>query len=280
VATLLVGFDSAWTPGNWGAIVAALQHDDGSFRDLEDPDVANFDEAESAIRNWQAKHAPICTVILLDQPTIVVNSTGQRPVENIVSSPVSLRYGGMQPAYTGRADMFGLDAPVWSFIEQFGGAADPLAAVVRDTVVFETYPVLTMIALGWLREDSRVTGRLPKYNPERRKTFTVGDWQYVCSKAAPEFRDRGLTEIARWLEVAHSNTSPKKTDQDKLDACLCLLVALHLAERRDCLMVGDQQTGYIVVPHGPHLQAEMETRCSKTTRLASDWVRTFKLGKA
>ena len=278
--TLLVGFDSAWTPGNRGAIVAAFQHEDGSFRDLGDPQIADFRDAENAIRKWQTEQSPVFTVILLDQPTVVNNSVGQRPVENIVSSCVSLRYGGMQPANTGRADMFGQGAPVWAFMNQFGGAADPLAPLSGDAVVFETYPVLTLIALRWVREDSRIAGRLPKYNPERKKTFSADDWQYVCHMASSAFRERGLVGIARWLDEARDKDRPRKSDQDKLDACLCLLVALHLAEGRDCLMVGNQQTGYIVVPHCSGLQGEVETRCGVTAREASEWVRTFKLSRA
>ena len=54
--------------------------------------------------------------MLLDQPTIVKNATGQRPVENLVASSVSLRYGGMQPANTARVEMFGKSTPVWSFV--------------------------------------------------------------------------------------------------------------------------------------------------------------------
>lgn len=278
MSTLLVGFDSAWTPRNSGAIVAAIQHEDGSFRDLGHPQIANFRQAEEAIQAWRGKQSPSSTVILLDQPTIVANSAGQRPVENIVSSCVSLRHGGMQPANIARADMFGRGAPVWEFLAQFGGPADPLISVPCDVAVLETYPVLSMIALGWLREDSRITGRLPKYNPGRRKTFSIDDWRYVASMAAAAFRDRGLAGIAGWIDEARDRDRPKKSDQDKLDACICLLVALHLAERRDCLMVGDRQTGYIVVPHSPALQGELEARCSVTARSASEWVRTFKLG--
>ena len=276
MAVLLVGFDSAWTPKKRGAIVAALQRDDGSILELGNPQNVNFREAESAIRNWQYEKSPASTMILLDQPTIVSNGTGQRPVENIVSSSVSLRRGGMQPANTSRADMFGEAAPVWAFLTKFGGAADPLSVASFEAAVFETYPVLAIIALGWLREDSRIAGRLPKYNPER-KSFSAEDWRYLCTEASRAFRERGLVGTARWIDEVHDGGRPRKADQDKLDACLCLLVALHLAERRDCLMVGNCQTGYMVGPHCADFQKELEARCSVTTRLAPDWVRTFKL---
>src|SRR5687767_4692039 len=140
---LLVGFDSAWTATNSGAIVGVLRADDGTFRELGSPETVNYEKAEALIQAWQAELKPAATTVLLDQPTIVKNATGQRPVENIVASAVSLRYGGMQPANTGRKEMFGELAPVWRFLDRFGGPADPLAPVA-GTRVFETYPVLSI----------------------------------------------------------------------------------------------------------------------------------------
>ena len=172
--------------------------------------------------------------------------------------------------------MFGTEAPVWPFLTRFGGPADPLAPAV-DTRVFETYPVLAIISLLWTLPCSRIAGRLPKYNPARKKTFSSEDWQHVCKRMSDEFRARGLTEIVRWINDAGRKASPRKSDQDGVDACLCLLVALYLAEQTDCLLVGDSQTGYIVVPHGADLRAELEVRCNKTGRLPSEWVRVFRL---
>lgn len=276
MTTLLVGFDSAWTPTNSGALVGVLQLDNGTFREFGPPRIVDYREAEGVILNWQAKQAPTATIVLLDQPTIVKNAAGQRPVENLVGSPVSLRYGGMQPANTAKEEMFGKEAPVWPFLTRFGGPADPLQ-LVADTRVFETYPVLAMIALGWTLPDSRAAGRLPKYNPERKKTFSISDWQHVCRLASGAFRERGLMVIYEWIEGAARNTSPRKSDQDGLDACLCLLVALYLAQRKDCLMVGDLQTGYMVVPDDAGLGAELEARCNQTGRAPSEWVRKFRL---
>lgn len=85
--------------------------------------------------------------MLLDQPTIVNNDTGQRPVEHLVCSPVSARLGGMQPANRSRVEMFGPDGLVWAFLERFGGAAD-LARRSDHAGVFETCSVLAIIALG------------------------------------------------------------------------------------------------------------------------------------
>ena len=52
-------------------------------------------------------------------------------------------------------------------------------------------------------------------------------------------------------------------------------MAVYLEERKDCLMVGDMQTGYIVVPHSAALYGELATRCETTGRVPPKWVRKF-----
>lgn len=274
MATLLVGFDSAWTAHNTGSLASVLRGDDGSYKELECPKRVHYHEAEECIQSWQSQEAPSATMVLLDQPTIVSNALGQRPVENLVGSTVSRRYGGMQPANTAKRTMFGPSAPVWNFLRRFGGPANPLEPMLHTSVI-ETYPVLAIIALGWTLPDTRPAGRLPKYNPQRRKTFSLSDWQHLCSLAASAFKERGLSHIPTWLERASQSNAPKKQDQDGLDACICLLTALFLAERQDCLMVGDQKTGYIVAPYQKDLFEELKTRCEKTGRKASEWVHSF-----
>ncbi len=41
-------------------------------------------------------------------------------------------------------------------------------------------------------------------------------------------------------------------------------------------MVGDAQTGYIVVPDSATLQFELENRCTQTGRNPAEWVSTVK----
>ncbi|MBK8997342.1 MAG: DUF429 domain-containing protein [Myxococcales bacterium] len=274
---LVVGFDSAWTAGKSGAIAAVGRLAHGGFAELGLPRSANFREAESMLLQWQSEQSPTATLVMLDQPTIVHNPSGQRPVESIVCSAVSVRRGGMQPANTGRTEMFGADAPVQHFLRRFGGAADPLRPPA-DTAVYETYPVLSLIAFGWILPDAtRPTGRLPKYNPERSKTFSQADWHFVCDKAAAEFAMRGLTILAAWLRD-QSSRKPRKADQDQLDACLCLLVGIHLAEGHPCLVIGNMQTGYIIVPDSAQVRQELQTRCTSTGRIPSEWLRIISTG--
>ena len=271
--TLLVGFDSAWTPTNPGAIAGLLRREDGTVEELM-PEPARFGEAIDIVRRWQADSgspAPT-TVIMIDQPTIVTNERRQRDVENVVAAPVSLRYGGVQPSNLGRDEMFGPSAEIWKVLAALGGAADPLAPLRPGQAhVFETYPVLALIALDWLRPDERKTGRLPKYNPAR-KTFNLEDWRFLCTKASESFKARNLDRFADWCAEA-GLTTPKKSDQDNLDACLCLLVALA-REDGAAMMVGNVDTGYMVVPHSEALEAELVARClASDDRPPTKWIR-------
>lgn len=275
VETLIVGFDSAWTAENCGAIVAVLQQADGTLVEIGDPQMANFVDAEAVLSEWKKTHSPKWITVLLDQPTIVANPAGQRPVENIVSSSVSLRYGGMQPANTGRSEMFGPRAPVWGFLDRFGGPWNPVTS--QETRVIETYPVLALIALGWTLRDSRPTGRLPKYNPERRKTFSLSDWKHVSMQVRDALSSFRLSRLADWADRQVRNASPRKHDQDGLDSCICLLAGLALHSGRECLMIGGTDTGYIVVPESEELRGELTARCHATGRVPSDWVKPIRL---
>jgi predicted RNase H-like nuclease len=274
---LLVGFDSAWTPGRLGAIVGALRLANGTYRELGPPRTASFGEAAEIIRRWREDFTPSRTLIFLDQPTVVPNPTGQRPVENIVAPSVCRRYGGVQPANTSRQEMFGPGAPVWGFLEEFDRNQDPLASD-RAIGVLETYPVLAMIAFGWTLPDTkRTAGRLPKYNPERRKTFLLSDWTHVCRRAAEALAAHGLPFLSAWMKAAGQDQSPRKALQDCVDACFCLLVALHAAEGKDSVLIGQRTSGYMVVPSALTLWEELEARCLATGRAPADWIRPFRL---
>ena len=272
--TLIVGFDSAWTREKSGALVGALHSDCGSFQGLGSPDLADFSEAYKIISDWKNQHKSEKTIIMLDQPTIVCNSEGQRPVENIVASPVGLRYGGVQPANRKRDEMFGDNAPIWEFLSNYGDPENPFLSSY-DTFVLETYPVLSIIALGWSLPDSRKAGRLPKYNPERRKTFSTLDWVHVCQSLASELCKFELVSLSQWVESLKNLDKPHKHDQDGIDACICLIVGLHLADGKECLMVGDIDSGYMIVPSMAGLYKELIDRCKNTARMSSKWVQPF-----
>jgi hypothetical protein len=73
------------------------------------------------------------------------------------------------------------------------------------------YPVLAIIALGrTLADEERPSGRLPKYNPRRRKTFTISDWAHVCRTTSKRLAVEGSPELAAWAEIAATKTKPRR----------------------------------------------------------------------
>lgn len=73
-----------------------------------------------------------------------------------------------------------------------GGVANQQEPVA-DGQMFETYPVLAMIALHWTRPES---GRLPKYNPRHKENFSMGGWRHLCRLASHAFSERGFVKAA------------------------------------------------------------------------------------
>lgn len=49
MSTLIIGFDSAWTSKNSGAITGLLRFEDGGFHELGYPITANYSEASVII---------------------------------------------------------------------------------------------------------------------------------------------------------------------------------------------------------------------------------------
>jgi predicted RNase H-like nuclease len=247
VTDTYVGFDSAWTdhPKAPGAI-AAVCVGAGGVVQFHAPRLVSFDGALGFIR--EVRSAAGVTLVALDQPTLVPNAAGMRPVERAAASVVSWLGGGVQPANQGRVGMFCAEAPVWRFLAALGAVEDPEAARAARSGVFvmEVFPALALASLS-----EAFFGRLagPRYNPARR-TFRQGDWTRVAEAAAGEAERFGCGAMAGWCREAGALCPPRKSDQDRMDAVLCTLVGLRwrLRARSESMMMGDLVSGYMVVP--------------------------------
>ncbi|MCM2374678.1 DUF429 domain-containing protein [Aporhodopirellula aestuarii] len=263
--TVLFGFDSAWSSTNKGAIAGASVDGDQKCELILSPTTADFPHAKQLIDSLRADARQ--AIIFVDQPHIVVNESGSRPVEDIVSSLVGRRYGGMQRSATHepavRLPMFGPEAPIWEFCRHFGGPSDPFNALDSSVILLETYPVLYLIANDWVLSDKRSTGRLPKYNPARRKTFVAEDWCFLCRHLTEQSERFQIAELSEWLREAERAEKPNKVLQDKLDAAICLVQAIEWHLSSEFLVVGDFATGYIVTKANDKLKAGLTERCDQ-----------------
>lgn len=245
---VLIGFDSAWTdnPKAPGAICAVAMRD-GEVVGFEPPRLVRFAEALAFIAEHQSHTG--CTLVAIDQPTVVPNLTSMRPVERVAASLVSWLGGGVQPSNRGRRGMFCDASPIWPFLRSLAAVEDPESSRIAPTGLYaiEVFPALALASL-----DPSFFGRLaaPRYNPGRRKTYRHNDWIRVAQAAASALAELGAHEPARWCRQSAELPKPTKADQDRLDAMLCVLIAIwwRTRDRSRSMILGSVDNGYMVLP--------------------------------
>jgi len=247
-STIIFGFDSAWTdaPKKPGAI-CAIAFDERGQVEFHDPRLVSFADARAFIEALRQDFA--VSLVALDQPTVVPNSAGSRPVEKVAGSLVSFVGGGVQPANRSRIGMFCDDSPVWSFLSELNATQDPIEArtALSGHFLIEVFPAL---ALPAFEDDFSQRLCAPKYNPQNRKKFRLEDWRSVTRVIQTIAQGFGLSGLVDWSDRIHALSQPRKSDQDKLDAALCALIGLAWrAGPVSCsAMLGDLTSGYMVTP--------------------------------
>ena len=192
-----------------------------------------------------------CVLVALDQPTLVPNRAGMRPVERVVASLISKLGGGVQPANRRRVSLFGSDAPVWRFLDRLDVSQNPSAArTASDGLhLIEVFPALALPALDPGILERR---RAASYNPENTKGFSLDDWRLVAAAVQRHAERLGLAPLSEWAVRCATLESPKKHHQDRLDAAICLVIALlwRRTSRDQMAVIGDRR-GYMVTPISP-----------------------------
>lgn len=261
----LVGFDSAWTDNlrNPGAI-AGMVLEDGRPVAFHAPKLATFADAARFVAEI-GEQADLL-LVAIDQPTLVPNETGFRPVERVACAVVNRLRGGVQPGRRGGSgvSMFGDDAPIWRFLDQIDAVQDPEGArdAMRGRFAMEVFPALALPALVPALWDRK---RAAKYNPAQRRNFLLTDWHLVCDGLVGTAERHGLPELADWGRRQRAIAVPRKADQDRLDSALCLLIARHWRHtpRDESMVIGDGTLGYIVTPITPETGAILSASAAR-----------------
>ena len=257
-STIIFGFDSAWTdaakaPG----AICAIAFDERGQVEFHEPRLVSFADARAFIGSLRQDFS--VSLVALDQPTVVPNSAGSRPVDKVAGSLVSFVGGGVQPANRSKIGMFCDDSPVWSFLSDLNATQDPIEARTAPAGHFliEVFPALALPAF----EDAFSQRlRAPKYNPQNRKKFRLEDWRSVTRVVQTTAQSFDVSGLADWSDRMHALSQPRKADQDKLDAALCALIGLAWrAGPVSCsAMLGDLTNGYMVTPMSEFTRPRLE----------------------
>jgi predicted RNase H-like nuclease len=253
---IIFGFDSAWTDRVKGAI-CSMSFDADHRQKFCEPELVSFSEATEFIEE-KSKGLSYC-LVALDQPTIVNNTTGSRPVDKIAASLISFVGGGVQPANKSKKAMFGPEAPIWIFKDKLKAKDDPEQAqsAVDGNFLIEVFPALTLTA--WNPKFAQRLGA-PKYNPANRRRFNMNDWLAVHSTIEQKATKMGLSSVADWVRGSSKNIAPRKADQDKLDSIICLMAGItwRVGNISDSMLLGDVDTGFIATPVSEETRVRLE----------------------
>jgi predicted RNase H-like nuclease len=257
-STIIFGFDSAWTdaakaPG----AICAIAFDERGQVEFHEPRLVSFADARAFIGSLRQDFS--VSLVALDQPTVVPNFAGSRPVDKVAGSLVSFVGGGVQPANRSKIGMFCDDSPVWSFLSDLNATQDPIEARTAPAGHFliEVFPALALPAF----EDAFSQRlRAPKYNPQNRRKFRLEDWRSVTRVVQTTAQGFDVSGLADWSDRMHALSQPRKADQDKLDAALCALIGLAWrAGPVSCsAMLGDLTNGYMVTPMSEFTRLRLE----------------------
>ena len=272
-----VGFDSAWAVRNSGAIAYAVFDVENPEESL--PQLADFADASRIINGLKQECDDV--LVAIDQPIIVPNLDPSRPVDLVARSLMSRLRSAAQSASRNQGPMFGDNAPVWRFISRIGpphyvgrttDLADNRAFVdfesaqdaADQTHLIEVYPALALPAQEPHFMDR---GRAARYNPHR-PNFSLNDWQLVCKTVSRWGDELGLQALSQWaremVEPWDSAERPEKRHQDKVDAALCLIIALQWRRQNNGVrVIGDLDNGYMVTPTSAETRGIIEAACNR-----------------
>lgn len=247
------GFDAAWSAKNEGAIASVFLTSDGNIG-LYHPEMVNSVNAPAVLQRH--KSSASLHIVAIDQPLIVRNPTGQRPVEKALSHVIGKLKHAICSSNTSNP-LFGPNAPIWTFLRSLKGYENnPQSMIGRQSgnYIIEVFPA---IANAGLIPPIYRRGGLPKYNPAG--TFKKEDWRALCAGIAVLGWELNIPDISAFgLQLADLE-NPSKSDQDKLDAVISAIIGywwwLHGTRRG--LLIGDLDYGYIVIPAENELRTDI-----------------------
>ena len=165
-----------------------------------------------------------------------------------------------------KVEMFGPEAPIWQFLRRIDALENPpqSRSAASGCHAIEVFPALALPALEPAILERK---RAARYNPAKPRRFSLPDWHLVALAASRHAAALHLDGLSQWARDLADLPKPSKTDQDCLDAAICLIVAVQWrrAPRNRVTVLGDAQTGYMVTPVTPPTRAILHSAATKRT---------------
>lgn len=247
VTNLFLGVDLAWQSDRNHTGIAVLSGDTGSAELVSVQGAWSVSEVFEFIRS----HASENTVIAIDAPLIIRNTTGQRRCE----TEIGRRFGAYDAsAHTSNLTLYPNAGSVRlvEMLASIGFAHNPDPARDKHApgrFLFEVYPHPAHVAL-FARD------KIIKYKKGKVAQKRAGLIEYrnlILERllgASPKIHTNNLLDEILSAPLEPLRGQALKQYEDKLDAIFCAYLAYYYwtwgAER--CEMIGDCETGYIINP--------------------------------
>ena len=246
--TTFVGIDLAWqSDKNHSGIVVARGDDSGATAERASAGVSSLD----AVVAFVEQHATANTVIAIDAPLVIRNATGQRQCETEVSRRFGAYHAGAHSTNLGKYP----NAPpcrLVEMLERAGFAHEPRPHTSGERGgkwFFEVYPHPAMVNL--FRLDHIIRYKKGTASEKAKGLILLRNYLSALRTFEPPLRPGDDVEGLFFESVPQLRGKALKHYEDLLDAYFCSYLALFYwsfgTARSE--MIGDVETGYIIVPH-------------------------------
>jgi predicted RNase H-like nuclease len=244
-----IGVDLAWHGGGRHSGLAVLTLHDSDLVLAACPAGARSDEEIVAFVDGHS-HGP--TIVAIDAPLIVTNQNGQRPCEN----KIGRLFGGNEAsAHTSNLTLFPSPGGVrLAGALQTRGFSHPPPTLLecnpKSRVIAEVYPHPAHIRLFDLQKTLKYKKGLVA---KRRAALSDYRARLKASLDDVGFRENTISSAFFAQPVEPLRGKGLKEYEDQLDALFCALLAFRLWAYAwtKSEMIGDLETGYILVPRLP-----------------------------
>jgi len=241
-----IGLDLAW--GETARTGIAVLTDSGAL--LSSACLITNDEIADFLSPLVGSHA---SVVAIDAPLVVPNETGQRECERHVAKLFGRYNAGAYPANR-RNPLFAPEPRGARLATRFGWDLNPgSSSSAGHSVAIEVYPHPAMVALFGLSTVIPYKSKKGRNLESRRASFDL--LLDHIERGCGEQLQLDLSE--RWDEIRAIVGSAKQQAQlerieDEIDAIFCAHLAwMWDTQRSRMTILGDFETGYIVIPADP-----------------------------
>ncbi|WP_322745563.1 DUF429 domain-containing protein [Plectonema radiosum] len=239
-----IGIDLGWKSQPSGLCYLELIDGKLELQDLDRKDgiVDIFDWVDNCVK------APESAIIAVDAPTLIPNATGSRLPDKLTHKHFGKYHAGCYPANLGlafaqRTVNFGLELESRGYLH-----APTIQPQKLGRYQIEVFPHPAIVNLFGLQRILKYKkGRISDRHLELTKLYNyIRD---ILPTLHPPLRTQRLCGL--FITSIPKTGIALKAAEDKLDSVICAYVAAYWwywGEQRN-LVLGDENTGYIVIPH-------------------------------